>query len=134
MNITMNKLVYSLCFFFPVSFSFIDERPFDHVFIETNGSTNYSISCLTDDPNANTILLFNQKTLSLGGRITLHLQTYVIHGLTLKDQGTYTCKAIRSQGGAPITKHLHLFLQKGIPNLALILAFFRVFYFQIEKL
>lgn len=111
--------------FFLVSFSFIDERRLDGALIETNGSTNYSISCLTDDPNANTTLLFNQNTVRVGGRITLHLQTYVIHGLTLKDQGTYMCKAFRNQGGAPITKTLVLFLRKGIPNLALNLAFFR---------
>ncbi|KAK2563242.1 Vascular endothelial growth factor receptor 2 [Acropora cervicornis] len=96
-----------------VSFSFIDKRLSDGALIETNGSTNYSISCLTD-PTANTTLLFNQNALRVGGRITLHLQTYVIHGLTLKDEGTYTCKAFRNQGGGPITKTLDLLLQKEI--------------------
>lgn len=107
-------LIVCLNFASVVSFSFIDKRLFDGALIETNGSTNYSISCLTDDPTANTTLLFNQNTLRVGGRITLHLQTYVIHGLTLKDQGAYTCKAFRNQGGGPITKTLFLFLRKEI--------------------
>lgn len=106
-------LIVCLNFAPVVSFSFIDKRLSDGALIETNGSTNYSISCLTD-PTANTTFLFNQNALRVGGRITLHLQTYVIHGLTLKDEGTYTCKAFRNQGGGPITKTLDLLLQKEI--------------------
>ena len=71
--------------------------------IELNGTTNYSISCRTTDPNAITRLFHKDKEIPVGGRVTLDKQVYTIHNILISDQGVYTCKA-RNGLGAVIQK------------------------------
>jgi len=89
------------------------------VTLEIGSTVNYSIDCRTDDPNASTTLLFGShqlpipQELPVGGKVSLSKQVYTIHGLVLKDSGTYFCKATSSQGAGPIKRQLILFLFKG---------------------
>lgn len=105
------------CLFVSVSLRFTDSlKPVDHVVLEINGTTNYSISCRTDDPNASITLLFAKVSTNVpvpvGGRISLDNQVYTIHGLKESDSGVYTCKA-RSSQGDEVTRQLPLFISKG---------------------
>ena len=97
--------------FLLLGFSFIDPslKVKPKLIIELNGTTNYSISCRTTDPNAITTLFHNSKEIPVGGRVTLDKQVYTIHNILMSDQGIYTCKA-RNGLGAVIEKKAALIL------------------------
>ncbi|XP_020626717.1 uncharacterized protein LOC110064055 [Orbicella faveolata] len=84
-------------------FSFIDRLKTEKIIIELNGTTNYSISCRTTDPNANTTLLRGSQEILVGGRVTLDKQVFTIHGISLSDRGVYKCEARDSLG--TVEKH-----------------------------
>lgn len=90
--------------FVSAGFSFIDSFKAEKIIIELNGTTNYSISCRTTDPNATTTLLQHGKEIPVGGRVTLDSQVFTIHGISLSDSGHYTCKASDSSGSAVIER------------------------------
>lgn len=80
-----------------LGFSFSDSfKPAGIIFIELNGTTNYSISCRTTDPNAIVTLFRGDQEILVGGRVTLDKQVFTIHGIALIDRGMYRCKANRS--------------------------------------
>ncbi|XP_078370280.1 uncharacterized protein LOC144654037 [Oculina patagonica] len=84
-------------------FSFIETSlKVEKRIIEINGTTNYSISCRTTDPNAITTLIHNTQEIHAVGRVTLDKQVFTIHGLLLTDGGWYKCKARNSLG----TEHI----------------------------
>ena len=91
--------------FVSLGFSFIDHGILKSkkVIIELNGTTSYSISCRTTDPNAITTLFHNSKEVTVGGRVTLDKQVFTIHGVSFSDQGFYKCKA-RDGSGANIER------------------------------
>jgi len=107
--------------FLSASFKFINPILYDvkTVTLEIGSTVNYSIDCRTDDPNASTTLLFRShqlpipQELPVGDKVSLSKQVYTIHGLVLKDSGTYFCEATSSQGAGPIKRQLILFLFKG---------------------
>lgn len=86
-----------------LGFSFIDPLKAEKIIIELNGTTNYSISCRTTDPNANTTLLRGSQEILVGGRVTLDKQVFTIHGISLSDSGFYKCEARDSLG--TVEKH-----------------------------
>lgn len=84
-------------------FSFIDSFKPEKIVIELNGTTNYSISCRTTDPNAITTLYRESKEIPIGGRVTLDKQVFTIHGISLSDHGAYKCKA--RDGSGTVREH-----------------------------
>ncbi|KAL9972287.1 hypothetical protein ACROYT_G018570 [Oculina patagonica] len=101
---TRALLVCSLvsCPFFVLTasgFSFIQNSlKIEKIIIEINGTTNYSISCRTTDPNAITTLFHNNQEIPVGGRVALDKQVFTLHGILLTDRGWYKCKARNSLG------------------------------------
>lgn len=81
-----------------LGFSFNDSFKAEKIVIEINGTTNYSISCRTTDPNAITTLYHGSQEILVGGRVTLDKQVFTIHGISLSDGGLYKCKARDGSG------------------------------------
>lgn len=81
-----------------LGFSFIDQFKPVIIVLELNGTTNYSISCRTTDPNAITTLFHESQEILVGGRVTLDKQVFTIHGISLSDRGFYRCKASDASG------------------------------------
>lgn len=81
-------------------FSFIDRFKLVNIVLElhVNGTTNYSISCRTTDPNASTTLFHDSQEILVGGRVTRDKQVFTIHGISLSDRGFYRCKARDASG------------------------------------
>ena len=86
-----------------LGFSFIDPFKVEKIIIELNGTTNYSISCRTTDPNAITTLFHESGKILVGGRVTLNKQVFTIHGILLSDHGFYRCEA--RDGLGTVEKH-----------------------------
>jgi len=86
--------------FLLLGFSFIDPslKFEERIIMELNGTTNYSISCRTTDPNAITTLFREGKEILVGGRVTLDKQVFTIHNISLSDKGFYKCKARNGLG------------------------------------
>jgi len=93
-----------------LGFSFIDQSPKVEIkiIIELNGTTNYSISCLTTDPNAITTLFHHGKEVLVGGRVTLDKQVFTIHNISLSDRGFYECKARNGLGAVARKDAAHI--------------------------
>ena len=101
-----------VCMFVLLGFSFIDPFKAEKIIIELNGTTNYSISCRTTDPNVVTKLFHESEDseILVGGRVTLDKQVFTIHGILSSDLGFYRCEARNGLG--TVEKHTAVFIQQ----------------------